>query len=71
MASYIVTAAMVTALSENNRVVYLYKGDLVPEGLAKESIEHLKGLGFVKAGSEPVGTILPVDPPVLPADKRK
>lgn len=71
MAGLIVTAPMVTAKTSNDRIVTLYWGDLVPEGLAKESIEHLKELGFVKAGSEPVGTILPVDQPVLPADKRK
>jgi hypothetical protein len=42
-----VSAVMVTAKTENNRIVYLYRGDVVPEGLDKDSLEHLKSLGFV------------------------
>lgn len=42
-----VTAPMVTAQTENGRIVYLYHGDVVPDGLSKEAVEHLKGLGFV------------------------
>ena len=42
-----VTAALVTARTENDRIVYLYHGDIVPEGLSKESLEHLKDLGFI------------------------
>jgi hypothetical protein len=42
-----VTAPMITARTENDRIVYLYHGDVVPDGLSKESLEHLKGLGFI------------------------
>lgn len=59
MAGYTVTAPLVTARTENGRIVYLYFGDVVPSGLSQESIDHLRGLGFVKAGEEPVATILP------------
>lgn len=42
-----VSAVMVTVKTENDRVVYLYRGDVVPEGTSEESIKHLKSLGFV------------------------
>jgi hypothetical protein len=42
-----VTAVMVTAKTENDRIVYLYRGDVVPEGVSADSLEHLKSLGFV------------------------
>jgi hypothetical protein len=42
-----VTAVMVTAKTENDRIVYLYRGDVVPEGVSADSREHLKSLGFV------------------------
>jgi hypothetical protein len=48
-----VTAPMITALTENDRVVYLYRGDVVPEGLAKDSLEHLKSLGFITESEAP------------------
>jgi hypothetical protein len=38
---------MVTAKTENDRIVYLYRGDVVPEGVSADSLEHLKSLGFV------------------------
>jgi len=63
MAGLIVTAPLVTARTENGRIVYLYFGDIVPSGLAQESVDHLRGLGFVKGGGEPVATILP--PPAV------
>lgn len=47
MADLKVTAALVTAVVENGRVVYLYKGDVVPDGVTKESLDNLKSLGFV------------------------
>lgn len=42
-----VTAPMVTALTLNNRVVYLYRDDVVPAGLTEASVEHLRSLGFI------------------------
>ena len=59
MAGYTVTAPLVTARTENGRIVYLYFGDLVPSGLSQESIDHLRELGFVRGGDEPTATILP------------
>jgi hypothetical protein len=59
MAGYTVTAPLVTARTENGRIVYLYFGDVVPSGLAQDSVDHLRDLGFIKGGSEPAATILP------------
>lgn len=56
---YTVTAPMVTARTDNDRIVYLYFGDVVPSGLSQWSVDHLRGLGFIKGGDDPVGTILP------------
>ena len=42
-----VVAPIVTARMENSRLVYLYRGDVVPEGLTAESLKHLSDLGFV------------------------
>jgi hypothetical protein len=38
---------MVTARTVNDRIVYLYRGDVVPEDMSDESVKHLKSLGFV------------------------
>lgn len=42
-----VSATMVVARFENDRVQHLYKGDVVPEGITQESLDNLKSLGFV------------------------
>lgn len=42
-----VSTVMVTAKTENDRIVYLYRGDVVPEGVSADSLDHLKSLGFV------------------------
>ena len=42
-----VKAPMVTVKTENARIVYLYKGDVVPDGVDADSIKHLQSLGFV------------------------
>ncbi len=54
-----VTALLVTVKDSNGAVKYLYRGDVVPDGTAKESIAHLRDLGYladdapaVKSGSE-------------------
>lgn len=30
-----------------NRILHFYRGDVLPEGVDKESLENLRGLGFV------------------------
>lgn len=42
-----VSAPMVVARVANDRLVHLYRGDVVPEEIDAESIKHLKSLGFV------------------------
>lgn len=42
-----VSAVMITARSKNDRIVYLYRGDVVGEDITPESVDHLKSLGFV------------------------
>ena len=42
-----VSAPLVMARTKNDRVVHLYKGDIVPEEITKESVDNLKDLGFV------------------------
>lgn len=65
MAGFTVTAPMVTARTDNDRIVYLYFGDVVPSGLSQGSIDHLRSLGFIKGGDEPIATILPVPAAVV------
>ena len=48
-----VSAGMITAKTENHRIVYLYRGDVVPEGVSADSLEHLKSLGFVTEDDVP------------------
>lgn len=45
--SLVVVAALVVARFQGDRVVYLNKGDVVPDGITPESLEHLRSLGFV------------------------
>jgi hypothetical protein len=71
-----VTAAMVTAQTENGRIVYLYFGDVVPSGISKASLEHLKSLGFIVDDEAPVLTVIEqpegeVQPPVVGGDVGK
>jgi hypothetical protein len=47
-----VTVPLVTARTENDRIVYLYFGDVVPSGLSKDSLKHLEGLGFIAEDAE-------------------
>jgi len=48
-----VSTVMVTAVTKNDRIVYLYRGDVVGEDVTPESIEHLKSLGFVTEDDVP------------------
>lgn len=48
----VVTASLVTARTDNDRVVYLYRGDVVTKDLTAESVENLKSLGFVSEADE-------------------
>ena len=42
-----ISAVMATVRDENDRIVHLYRGDVVPDGATKESVDNLKDLGFV------------------------
>ena len=42
-----VSAPIVVVKVKGNRVVHLYKGDVLPDGVTKESLENLQQLGFV------------------------
>lgn len=42
-----VSAPIVVVKVEGNRVVHLFKGDVLPKGVTKESLENLQQLGFV------------------------
>jgi len=45
--SLVVVAPIVTARMENSRLTYLYRGDVVPDGLTADSLKHLSDLGFI------------------------
>lgn len=45
--SLVVTAALVVVRYEGGRVGNLAKGDVVPDGVTPESVEHLRSLGYV------------------------
>jgi hypothetical protein len=49
-----VTATMVTARTANDRIVYFYKGDTLPEDIPQETVDHLKSLGFVTEDDVPL-----------------
>lgn len=42
-----VSVVMVTAKTTNDRIVYLYRGDVVGDDITPDSVEHLKSLGFI------------------------
>lgn len=44
---YRVTAPLVAAKNAKGDVVHLFKGDVVPEGIKQESIDHLLSLDFI------------------------
>lgn len=50
------TAALGTAHTSQGRIISLYFGDLVPKEISKESLDHLKSLGFVADDEAPVLT---------------
>jgi|GEM_PF-6601722 len=43
----VVVAPLVAVKDRNGASRQLYAGDIVPEGTAKESIDHLVDLGFI------------------------
>lgn len=43
----VVTALLVVVKNESGNVVNLFQGDVVPEGTAQESIDHLRALEYV------------------------
>ena len=42
-----VSSVMATVRVSNDRIVHLYRGDVVPEDATKESVDNLRDLGFV------------------------
>ena len=68
-----VTAPMALARTQSDTVVYLYEGDIVPDGLTKESLEHLSSLGFITADddSAPDSRPTPKGRPASKADDSK
>lgn len=62
-----VSAPLVVATTENGRVMHLYKGDVVPKDVSKDSLDNLKSLGFVTGeevdpipeSPEPVAAVAP------------
>ena len=51
---HVVTGSLVQA-RVGDRVLHFHRGDVLPEGVSQESLEHLKSLGYVAEGSDPVG----------------
>jgi hypothetical protein len=49
-----VTSVMATVQVSNDRVIYLYRGDVVPEDATDESVQNLKDLGFVSDKDEDI-----------------
>lgn len=47
MATTHVTAPLVLAHTDKGTVIYLYAGDVVPDEVSKESLAHLRDLGYV------------------------
>lgn len=45
-----VSAALVSATTDDGKVVHLYRGDIVPSSVSKKSLEHLRSIGFVTDG---------------------
>lgn len=41
-------SAPLVEVSVGDRRVRFYRGDILPDGVAKESIEHLESLGYVE-----------------------
>lgn len=42
-----VSAPLVAVVAKGDRVLHLYKGDVLPSDVTKESLENLQGLGYV------------------------
>lgn len=60
-----VSAPLVT-VTQNGRVLYLRHGDVVPDGVDKASLDHLRSLGYVEDADEaPTGAS---EPPARPAE---
>ena len=43
----VVTAPLVQVTLSGSQVLRLYKGDVLPDGVTPESLEHLQNLGYV------------------------
>ena len=47
-----VSAPLVAVSTKGGAVRHLYRGDVVGDDVTKESLDHLKDLGFISDGSE-------------------
>ncbi len=47
-----VTAPLALVHTEGGRTVYLHEGDVLPDDATKESVDHLKQLGFLSTSDE-------------------
>ncbi len=52
MADLIVSAPLVVATLESGFSAYFYRGDVLPDEVSKESVEHLKSNGMLAGKDE-------------------
>jgi hypothetical protein len=52
--SFTVVGALAIVKGKDGRVVYLYRGAEVPEGVSKEELDRLVDLGLVEQGADVV-----------------
>lgn len=47
-----VSAPVVVARTNSGRAVHLYRGDVITDDIAKESVENLQDLGFLSSDDD-------------------
>lgn len=52
MADLTVSAPMVMAIMESGFTRHFYRGDVLPDDVSKESVEHLKRRGALSSGKD-------------------
>lgn len=50
---YRVTAPLVQAYLDSGTPMQFREGDVLPDGISKESLEHLEDLGYINKGEAP------------------
>jgi hypothetical protein len=48
-----VTAPLVAAITEDGTTIHLFQGDVVPDGISQESVDHLVSLEYVSDKDAP------------------